>query len=78
MAEEDLGDMACYIYKCSNDKLGINHKNRVVQTTRCIGEKRIMKKFEKLSSNSRTSAIWATYHGFICFNKRFYKSRAAT
>ena len=31
MAEEDLGDMACYIAECSNDKLGINHNNRVVQ-----------------------------------------------
>ena len=30
ITEEDLGDMACYIAKCSNDKRGINHKNRVV------------------------------------------------
>ena len=27
ITEEDLVDMACYIAKCSNDKLGINHKN---------------------------------------------------
>ena len=31
ITEEDLVDMTCYIAKCSNDKLGINHKNRVVQ-----------------------------------------------
>ena len=69
ITEEDLGDMACYIYKCSNDKLGINHKNRVVQDV----SERIWK-FEKLSSNSRTSAIWATYHGFICLIKDFIRA----
>ena len=59
--------MACYIYNYSNDKLGINHKNRVMQDVSEI----IKKKFEKLSSNSRTSAIWVTYHAFICLIKFF-------
>ena len=62
MTEEDLVYMACYIAMCSNDKLGINHKNRVVQD---VSEK-IKTKFEKLSSNSRISALWATCHGSIC------------
>ena len=62
ITEEDLVDMACYIAKCSNDKLGINHKNQVVQDV----SERIKTKFEKLSLNSRISALWATYHGFIC------------
>ena len=52
MTEEDLVDMACYIAKYSNDKLGINHKNRVAQDV----SERIKTKFEKLSSNSRISA----------------------
>ena len=62
--------MACYIAKCSNDKLGINHKNRVVQDV----SERIKKKFEKLSSNSRTSALWATYHGLICLIKDYRRA----
>ena len=70
MTEEDLVDMACYIAKCSNDKLGINHKNRVVQDV----SERIKTKFEKLSSNSRISALWATYHGFICLIKYFIRA----
>ena len=53
--------MACYIAKCSNDKLGINHQKRVVQDV----SERIKTKFENLSSNSRISALRATYHGFI-------------
>ena len=70
MTEEDLVDMACYIAKCSNDKLGINHKNRVVQDV----SERIKTKFEKLSSNSRISALWATYQGFICLIKYFIRA----
>ena len=70
ITEEDLGDIACYIVKCSNDKLGINHKNRVVQDV----SERIKKKFEKLSANSRTSALWATYRGFICLIKDFIRA----
>ena len=62
--------MACYIAKCSNDKLGINHKNRVVQDVSEITKK----KFEKLSSNSRTSALWATFRGFICLIKDFIRA----
>ena len=63
IAEEDLEDMASYIAKCSNEKLGFNHKTRVVQEL----SERIKKKFEiMLSSNSRTAALWTTYHGFIC------------
>ena len=74
IAEEDLEDMASYIAKCSNEKLGLNHKTRVVQELL----ERIKKKFEILSSNSRTAALWTTYHWFHLLNKRFYKSRTAT
>ena len=70
ITEEDLVDMACYIAKCSNDKLCINHKNRVVQYV----SDRIKTKFEKLPSNSRISALWATYHGFICLIKDFIRA----
>ena len=35
---------------------------------------RIRTKFENLSSNSRISAIWATYHGFICLIKDFIRA----
>ena len=62
--------MACYIAKCSNDKLGINHKNRVVHDV----SERIKNKFEKLSSKSRTSALWVTYHGFICLITDFIRA----
>ena len=32
ITKEDLGDMACHnIAGCCNNKLGINHRNRVVQ-----------------------------------------------
>ena len=62
--------MACYIAKCSNDKLGINHENRVVQDV----SERIKRKFEKLSSNSRISDLWATYHGFICLINDFIRA----
>ena len=62
--------MACYIAKFSNDKLGINHMNRVVQDV----SERIKTIFEKLSSNSRISALWATYHGFICLIKDFIRA----
>ena len=62
--------MACYIAKCSNDKLGINHKNLVVQDV----SERIKTKSEKLSSNSRIPALWATYHGFICLIKDFTRA----
>ena len=71
ITQEDLVDMACYIAKCSNDKLCINHKNRVVQDV----SERIKTKFEKLSSNSRISALWATYHGFICLVKYFIRAK---
>ena len=70
ITEEDLVDMACYIAKCSNDRLGINHKNRVVKDA----SERIKRKFEKLSSNSRISALWATYHGFICLINDFIRA----
>ena len=62
--------MACFLAKCSNDKLDINLKNRVVQD---VSEK-IKKKFEKLSTNNRTSALWATYLGFICLIKDFIRA----
>ena len=63
IAEEDLEDMASYIAKCSNEKLGVNHKTRVVQELL----ERIKKKFEiMLSSNSRTAALWTTYVSFLC------------
>ena len=70
LTEEDLVDIACYIAKCSNDKLGINHKNRVVQDV----SERIKTKFEKLSSISPILALWATYHGFICLIKDFIRA----
>ena len=72
ITEEDLVDMACYIAKFSNDKLGVNHKNQVVQDV----SERIKTKFEKLSWDSRISALWATYHGFICLIKEKYFIRA--
>ena len=70
ITEEDLVDMACYIAKCSNDKLGINHNNQVVQDV----SERIKTKFERLSSDSRISALWATNQGFICLIKDFIKT----
>ena len=62
--------MASYIDKCSNEKLGVNHKTRVVQEL----SERIKKKFEMLSSNSCTAALWKTYHGFICLIKDFIRA----
>ena len=56
--------------KCSNDKLGISHTNRVIQD---VSEK-IKTKFKKLSSNSRILALWATYHGFICLINDFIRA----
>ena len=38
-----------------------------------VSEK-IKTKFEKLSSNSRISALWATCHGFICLVKDFIRA----
>ena len=70
IAEEDVEDMASYIAKCSNKKLGVNHKTRVVQEL----SERIKNKFEMLSSNSRTAALWTTYHGFICLIKDFIRA----
>ena len=70
IAEEDLEDMASYIAKCSNEKLGVTYKTRVVQEL----SERIKKKFEMLSSNSRTAALWTTYHGFICLIKDFIRA----
>ena len=71
IAEEDLENMASYISKCSNEKLGVNHKTRVIQEL----SERIKKKFEMLSSNSCTAALWSLdnlswFHllNKICYN----------
>jgi len=70
IAEENLEDMASYIAKLSNEKLGVNHKTRVVQEL----SEHIKKKLEMLSSNSRTAALWTTYHGFICLIRIFIRA----
>ena len=75
MTEEDRLDMACYIAMCSNNKLGINHNNRVVQD---VLEK-IKTKFEKLSSKFEQSYFSSLgdlswFHLSICLIKYFIRA----
>ena len=70
ITEEDLVDMACYIAKCSNDKLSINHKNRVVQD---VSEKK------RRSSRSYHRTVVFQLSGrlimvFICLTKDFIRA----
>ena len=54
-------------------------KNLVLTTRPELSRTRVIiraykKKFEILSSNSRTAALWATYHGLICLIKDFIRA----
>ena len=70
ITDEDLTDMKAYIAKCSQEKLGINYKSRAVQDL----SKVIKDKFKVLTSNSRTAALWSTYHKIISLVKDFIRS----
>ena len=68
IAEQDLEDMASYIAKCSIEKLGTQDQSGA-------GVIRAYKKeVRDVSSNSRTAALWTTYHGFICLIKDFIRA----
>ena len=58
---------------CSvNEKLGANYKTKAIQDL----YEEMKQNLRHLSSNSRTSALWATYHDMITLVKYFIRAES--
>ena len=70
VCDEELVDLEGYINKCVNKNLGVNYNTKSMQD---LSEKMIQL-LKNLFSNSRTAALWVTYHNMITLVKDFIRA----
>ena len=68
--DDELVDLEGYIDKCVNKNLGVNFKTKYIQD---LSEK-MNQLLKNLFSNSRTAALWVTYHNMITLVKDFIRA----
>ena len=70
LADDKLRYLKSYINKCVTEKLGVNYRNKAVEDL----SQKMLEKLQKTSSNSRTPALWLTYHKLITLVKDFIRA----